>query len=393
MAFSKQCESDEVHEMHCEQCEEFGENAVAEGFCKDCLEYMCKSCLKYHARQNRKHKLQDSNAMPQDFCFERCSVHPNKFIRFYCAICETFACTECRTTVHNTCTDIGHVPTMAREVESSEELKELLKEIGFITKELENTKSELNTSVDKVHSQGTQTKVALEKRKEQRKVRLKDQKQNLVAYFDRYLKEVTTRLKQESQEKIAYLTKEQNKFEKEQTENEREMSESLEKTTKGNILKLQSLLAKGVAIYDNMKTIVFDLDQQQKIGQRCKLFMTLKSSMKVMKREKLKINKYLKDTSKPFEQNLPTQTMENASKCELPFMLRATAFPGNLEDKIENTEEMKRMRDLLRERRYLLLDTKDDVYVDIIKKNILSETFGIAPVTIFGSAFKGDDSQ
>ncbi|XP_053389552.1 uncharacterized protein LOC128552530 [Mercenaria mercenaria] len=88
-------ESDEIREMFCENCDNEGKYAVADGFCVDCNEFLCRVCLKYHNKYKSEHMTQDKDHMPHDYCFEKCSSHPDKCIKFYCLECKKFACSKC----------------------------------------------------------------------------------------------------------------------------------------------------------------------------------------------------------------------------------------------------------------------------------------------------------
>ncbi|XP_045178960.2 uncharacterized protein LOC123538731 [Mercenaria mercenaria] len=88
-------ESDEIREMFCEHCDNEGKYAAADGFCANCNEFMCSVCLKYHNKYKSEHITQDKDHMPQDYCFEKCSSHPDKCIKFYCLECYKFACLKC----------------------------------------------------------------------------------------------------------------------------------------------------------------------------------------------------------------------------------------------------------------------------------------------------------
>ncbi|XP_053387252.1 uncharacterized protein LOC128551019 [Mercenaria mercenaria] len=95
MAETSAC-SEEYREMFCERCEAKGEYAPAEGFCVTCKDYLCRTCYKYHGEYRVSHNMQTENEMPQDFCLEKCLKH-SKFIKFYCETCERFACKTCKT--------------------------------------------------------------------------------------------------------------------------------------------------------------------------------------------------------------------------------------------------------------------------------------------------------
>ncbi|XP_053396016.1 E3 ubiquitin-protein ligase TRIM33-like [Mercenaria mercenaria] len=324
-------DSDEVPEMHCEQCEYFGESVEAEGFCVNCLEYMCKSCLKYHARQNQ-HILQDRKTMPQDFCFEQCQVHKNRFIRFYCSVCEKCACIKCRTNDHKKCTGIGHVPTIAKGIENGKELKELLKDINLISTELDRTKRILNTCIQQTDLQQKHEKRAIEKKKEGRKIQLKQLQQMLTDKFDRFKTDMITVINKIQEENTACLTMELNMFDIEQTEKENNTLASLEKATTTGISNMRSLLATNVTLNSGVQTVLSDLNQKQNTAQRCKLFLALKTAMPYIKIQKQKMQELT--TAVQLTSDLPKQTKENVreSDNEAPDTLTLNDLPESVDE-------------------------------------------------------------
>lgn len=113
-------DSDEVLEMYCEQCDRcVGISVTAKGFCVECVEYMCSTCLLYHKRYVPEHSQLNEDVMPQDFSFVKCSIHTNQLIKFYCSVCKSFACMECKTNKHGTCNKVDHLSTTVKGIEQS----------------------------------------------------------------------------------------------------------------------------------------------------------------------------------------------------------------------------------------------------------------------------------
>ncbi|XP_060572481.1 uncharacterized protein LOC132730540 [Ruditapes philippinarum] len=113
-------DSDEVQEMFCEHCDKHDKQYVpAEGFCVKCFEYLCGTCVKFHKRLLVTHYIKDKDYMPQDFCIEKCSVHQDELVKFYCQACKKFACTECKTQDHWYCSMVSHLPAFVPGIENS----------------------------------------------------------------------------------------------------------------------------------------------------------------------------------------------------------------------------------------------------------------------------------
>ncbi|XP_060594903.1 uncharacterized protein LOC132749204 [Ruditapes philippinarum] len=136
-------DSDEVQEMFCEHCDKHDKKYVpAEGFCEECFEYLCGTCVKFHKRLLVSHIIKDKDNMPQDFCLEKCSIHYDELIKFYCQACKKFACTKCKIQDHGNCKMVGHLPALVSGIENSKEIEELKENIDEIMNDLKNTEEQ-----------------------------------------------------------------------------------------------------------------------------------------------------------------------------------------------------------------------------------------------------------
>ncbi|XP_060571710.1 E3 ubiquitin-protein ligase TRIM56-like [Ruditapes philippinarum] len=138
-------DSEEVTEMYCEECDRHGDGyATAVAFCVDCLDYICVTCQRYHKRQFKTHRIKDSYSMPQDFYFEKCSIHPGQLIKFYCSECNKEACQECKDNEHVKCSDVSHLPTLASDIQKSDKLINLRKNMDQLSMNIKDTEKMLD---------------------------------------------------------------------------------------------------------------------------------------------------------------------------------------------------------------------------------------------------------
>ncbi|XP_060554571.1 E3 ubiquitin-protein ligase TRIM33-like [Ruditapes philippinarum] len=162
-------DSDEVQEMFCEHCDKHDKQYVpAEGFCEECFEYLCGTCLKFHKRYMVSHTIKNKNNMPQDFCLEKCFVHQDELVKFYCQACKKFACYECKTLDHGTCSMVNHLPALVPGIENSQEIKELTENLDMLMKDLEITEKHVNINMKYVASQETKI-LEIQSRKKRKK--------------------------------------------------------------------------------------------------------------------------------------------------------------------------------------------------------------------------------
>ncbi|XP_053396015.1 E3 ubiquitin-protein ligase rnf213-alpha-like [Mercenaria mercenaria] len=276
MSFTQ--DSDEYREMHCEQCDMYNEKSTADGFCIECMEYMCNVCLKYHSRLSPGHRQQDKSTMPQDFCFEKCSRHTSKLIKYYCFTCKTFACYECKLRDHEQCNEIGHVPTVAKGVENSGELKDLFKDIKTFNTELERLNGRLEAKINQSSTQEKRVMTATNKQREDTLKHVQEQKQLVTDTYDREIEITIEKLQAEKQEKINQISVSQKQLDDKLTTilNTIEKRQSTEKAT------LQRLKTKTEKVSGEAKDLALDIEQKQRSEERCNFFITMKASEKTL---------------------------------------------------------------------------------------------------------------
>ncbi|XP_060557273.1 uncharacterized protein LOC132717736 [Ruditapes philippinarum] len=267
--------SDEANEMYCEECERHGDGHVtAVAFCVDCVEYKCATCQKYHRRQFQNHKLQDSDHMPQDFYFEKCSAHPNQLIKFYCSDCIKEACKECKDNEHVNCSDINHLPTLASDIQKSEEFKGLRKYIDKLKEDIKYTNTLVKAKCEVIDKQEEQATEACKEYKDKLLAAYTLQHQNLIDNFDKKLNETVVKLEKERKDLIQELSEKEKKFEENIKKAETDIIEEVVSTN----TNFKSLKLEHLNLVENLKALTVELKHAQNLGQNCKLLIKLKSA-------------------------------------------------------------------------------------------------------------------
>ncbi|XP_053383703.1 uncharacterized protein LOC128549938 [Mercenaria mercenaria] len=128
----------------CDPCLTIGQHIKAHGFCVNCREYLCNDCFECHQRtqSSNDHELVDKNytdersfsrIRPSD-CTDKCHLHKEEFIKFFCKHHEEFGCTDCLTMSHITC-DLEYIPDKCAGIKESDECRQVMRELDRKQKE------------------------------------------------------------------------------------------------------------------------------------------------------------------------------------------------------------------------------------------------------------------
>ncbi|CAK7295530.1 Transcription intermediary factor 1-alpha [Vulpes lagopus] len=91
--------------MVCTSCED---NAEANGFCVECVEWLCKTCIRAHqrvkftkdhtVRQKEEVSAEAVGVTSQQPVF--CPFHKKEQLKLYCETCDKLACRDCQLSEH-----------------------------------------------------------------------------------------------------------------------------------------------------------------------------------------------------------------------------------------------------------------------------------------------------
>ncbi|XP_060579032.1 uncharacterized protein LOC132736005 [Ruditapes philippinarum] len=291
-------DSDEVQEMFCEHCDKHDNQYVpAEGFCEECFEYLCGTCLKYHKIYMKSHTIKDKDNMPQDFCLEKCSVHQDELIKFYCQDCKKCACTECKTQDHGNCSIISHLPVLVPGIENSQEIKELTENLDKLMKDLEHTEKHVNINMKYVASYETKILDTVMKKKKEILSVFEKHQTDIIQNFEKKIEETLQRLEEEKKEKIDKLQENQRKLEKLLNDEENEIKKKIEIIKKDDVKILQAITEETSKMKIKLKAISTELVYHQTTDHRCQLFVAMKKGEEVIEKLKRDADKQCKNNS------------------------------------------------------------------------------------------------
>ncbi|XP_060578289.1 uncharacterized protein LOC132735365 [Ruditapes philippinarum] len=266
-------DSDEIKEMYCEECDRHGDGyATAVAFCVDCVDYICVTCQRYHKRQFKTHKIQDSNSMPQDFYFEKCSTHPGQLVKFFCSECSKEACKECKDNEHVNCSDVSHLPTVASDIQKSDELRNFSKNMDQLSKNIKDTEKLLDAKCEVIKKQEENATYACKEQSNKLISTYKQHHQDLIDNFDKKMEDTIAKLKKERSELVQMLSEKGRKFEEKVGKAESNMKEEVVKTN----TDFKKVKSEHLYLVGNLKALTVDLEQAQKLGKNCELFIKLK---------------------------------------------------------------------------------------------------------------------
>ncbi|XP_060572414.1 E3 ubiquitin-protein ligase TRIM33-like [Ruditapes philippinarum] len=246
----------EVKEMFCEFCNKHDKQYVpAEGFCAKCFEYLCGTCLKYHRVYKKSHTIKDKDNMPQDFCLEKCSVHRDELIKFYCQACKKFACTECKTQDHrNCCFFVSHLSVLVQGIEKSEEIKELNENLDELMKDLKNTEKHVNINLKEVASRETKILDTVMKKKQEILTVFEKYQNKVIQDIDKKIEETFKRFEEKKKEKIEKLREHQNRLEKLLNDEENEIKKKIENIKKNDKKVLKTIIEETFKMKTKLNT-------------------------------------------------------------------------------------------------------------------------------------------
>ncbi|XP_060563694.1 E3 ubiquitin-protein ligase TRIM33-like [Ruditapes philippinarum] len=291
-------DSDEVQEMFCEHCDKHGKQYVpVEGFCEECFDYLCVTCLKFHKRYMDSHTIKDKDNMPQDFCQEKCSIHQDELVKFYCQDCKKLTCTKCKIQNHWSCSRVSYLPALVPGIENSQEIKELTENLDEIMKDLENTEKHVYINMNNVASQETKILDKVTKKKKEILLVFEKHQKEIIQDFEKEIEEILKRLKQGKKEKIEKIQENQRKVEKLLNNEENEIKKKIEIIKKNDEKILKTIAEETSKMKTKLNTISTELVHHQGTDRRCQLFIVMKKGQEIIEQLKPDADKHCKNNS------------------------------------------------------------------------------------------------
>ncbi|XP_053391539.1 transcription intermediary factor 1-alpha-like, partial [Mercenaria mercenaria] len=118
----------------CNICEDDDKVTHADGFCEECEEYMCSTCFDKHKKRkiSRHHEFTDLNEVQSlqenkgSDDLEKCKLHCNEVVKFYCSHHEKIGCGDCMIFEHKSCR-VEYIRDKARQFKDSQDCKDLIR--------------------------------------------------------------------------------------------------------------------------------------------------------------------------------------------------------------------------------------------------------------------------
>jgi hypothetical protein len=243
------------------------------------------------------HSIKDKDNMPQDFCQEKCSVHQDELVKFFCQICKIFASTECKTQNHGSCITVSHIPALVPGIENSQEIKELNENLDELMEDLENTDEHMNISMEEVASQETMILDTVMKKKTEILLAFVKHKEEVIQHLEKRIEETVKRLEKEKKEKIEKLSENQRKLEKLLNDEENKIKKQIEIIKKNDEKILKTIAVKTLKMRTKLNIISAELVNHQKRDRRCQLFVAMKKGEEIIEQLKPHADKLSKTIS------------------------------------------------------------------------------------------------
>lgn len=121
---------------NCKPCEEEDVTVKADGFCKECEEYMCSTCFKHHLKGRFcKHLVFVDIATSKSKTEQnvKVCVEHGDHIKFFCKQDMVVGCAECMVMRHKMC-NLEYITDVAKDFKVSMEFKEMQQKVHCIDK-------------------------------------------------------------------------------------------------------------------------------------------------------------------------------------------------------------------------------------------------------------------
>ena len=132
----------------CDFCEREQKLVEAICFCFDCNEKLCEECKLVHDKNTtlRKHNISDINKVNdanEEMLREidRCAVHPDKKVKYYCIDDDAIFCSNCAIIKHRTCTVLDAIEDRVKDMEVNGGVTKIRSDIDTLLKHVKELKT------------------------------------------------------------------------------------------------------------------------------------------------------------------------------------------------------------------------------------------------------------
>ncbi|XP_053386587.1 uncharacterized protein LOC128550801 [Mercenaria mercenaria] len=308
--------SDFEETMFCEPCNKEGNTVEADGFCSDCSDYLCSTCLKYHKRLAKNHTLFDKSSMPQDFCLERCVLHPNDLVKFYCTKCDNTACSQCIPIEHQTeCSELMHIPSYMQSQDVYRELKEVKKSLKGVEEEASRTGDESGQKLKKATLNSSDISKSISLQKKYIKDKIEEQRVEIFKALDDERVEVIRKLDERQGRRKEQLFEQQKLIKSKIDDEANHLDEQLMLYPR----KIQNIALNSANIRSKLESLTTELVNKERQGRKAELFVATKRTKRNMKTLQKDIDDVCKEnkvrcfTFRRNTENISIDAAENAT--------------------------------------------------------------------------------
>jgi hypothetical protein len=156
-----------------------------------------------------------------------------------------------------------------------------------LSKDIKDTEKLLNAKSEVIKKQEENATDACIEHSNKLITTYKQQHQDLIDEFDKKMEETIARLKKERLELLQKVSEKERKFEEKVRQAETDIKEEVV-STNPNFKKLKS---EHLNLVGNLKALTVDIEQAQKLGQNCELFIKLKLAKQMCKQIPVTTNK------------------------------------------------------------------------------------------------------
>jgi hypothetical protein len=167
---------------------------------------------------------------------------------------------------------VNHLPTIVSGIQQSDHFKDFQQNLNNLSADIKDAETLLNAKSKEVDKQEEKAKKAFEEHADQLIASYIQQHQDVIDDFDKTVEETIARLKKEKLELDEELSEKEINFKNKITKAEIDMKEEVVSTN----TNFKLLKSKHFNLVENLKALTVDLEQSQKLGQNCKLFIKLK---------------------------------------------------------------------------------------------------------------------
>ena len=170
-------------DLCCVPCNVDDQNVKARGYCEDCQDYLCSACFTSHRKNkaSKHHKLHERpDADELTILDDKCQLHNNEIIKFYCPTHKELGCHDCMVLKHKPC-EVDYISDKSRGIAKNAEYNETLMKLEEKIKKVEDLEVEILERSSEANAYFTQSLKDIDDFESQMIYRIKAMKMKVVS--------------------------------------------------------------------------------------------------------------------------------------------------------------------------------------------------------------------